>query len=488
MSDETTREAVLLEYGIVGTPAEKPFDDIAHFAASLCECPIALVNIVTPERQWFKAAHGTEASGVDGQDGFCVHAMNEPTGLMVVDDASRDPRFAGRPPPQSFSDIRFYAGAALQSPEGVPLGSLCVMSPDARTGLTPVQDQGLRVMAAQTMGLLESRRRRQTQPAGYQNSASDTFRTIADIIPQILWSASADGQPDFCNSYGHEYTGGSALHFADGLGDLLHPDDVDEVQREWHLAIAQGIPFEAEHRIYFRTGTYRWAQSQARPMRDDQGRISRWIGTTTDIHDARSAIEEKHRSAQELNHRVRNIFAVVAGLVNLSSRAHPEMAPLTEDLHARVIALGRAHDFVREKSSAGHPNNLHGMLRELFLPYNHAEIRVSVDGQDVEIDDQSATPLALVFHELATNALKYGALSTPQGAVTIQTLRTDSHCAIEWRESGGPELESAPETMGFGSKLIDLGAERQLHGHITKEWSPHGFQADIVVPLNSLRR
>lgn len=488
MFDETTREAVLLEYGIVGTPAEKQFDDIADFVASLCECPIALVNIVTPQRQWFKAAHGIDVSGTDGQDSFCAHAMNQPDGLLVVEDASLDPRFAGRPPPKCFSNIKFYAGAALRSPEGVPLGSLCVMAPDARSGLTPLQDQGLRIMAAQTMGLLESRRRRAARDDTHRYPANDPFRTIADAVPQMIWFATADGKPDYCNSYWHEYTGLPQEHFTENPGGIIHPDDMETVKFGWQRAVSRGAPYEGEHRIYYRAGTYRWAKSQARPMRDDQGRIIRWIGTTTDIHDERTAIEEQRLSVQEINHRVRNIFAVIAGLINLSSRAHPEMATLNEDLYARIIALGRAHDFVREKSMAGHPNNLHGMLRELFLPYNHTSIRVAIYGEDAEIDDQSATPLALMFHELATNAVKYGALCTPQGQVRIETRHIDGDCVIGWRESSGPEIRSAPEARGFGWNLIDMAAKRQLHGSISREWTSGGLQAEIVIPLNSLLR
>jgi two-component sensor histidine kinase len=133
------------------------------------------------------------------------------------------------------------------------------------------------------------------------------------------------------------------------------------------------------------------------------------------------------------------------------------------------------------------PASLHALVRELLRPYMLAGVeRVHFAGEDAPIDDGAATPLALLFHELATNAAKYGALSRPDGHIEIASRIEGEDCHLTWQEKGGPA--PAPGTTGFGSRLIALSVEGQLRGRFERTFEETGLRVDLVVPLASLSR
>jgi two-component sensor histidine kinase len=216
--------------------------------------------------------------------------------------------------------------------------------------------------------------------------------------------------------------------------------------------------------------------------------ITRWFGTCTDIHEQKMIQVQREIVSHELSHRIKNIFSVISGLISFSTRHHPEMKAIAGDLRDHILALGRAHDFVRPHSEASRPaavqDSLSGMLRELLDAYAG---RITVTGDDATIDDRSATPLALLFHELATNAAKYGALSSADGHIDIAITANSGDVHIEWRKRGGPPV-TAPSQDGFGTKLIELSAIRQLGGRIERDWEPDGLHLRLVVPLGALSR
>ena len=183
---------------------------------------------------------------------------------------------------------------------------------------------------------------------------------------------------------------------------------------------------------------------------------------------------------------------MISGLIGFSARANPGFATVADDLRARVIALGRAHDFVRPHSAQSRPvadqTSLQGLLAELFEPYqSRTASRITISGDDVAIDDRSATPIALLFHELATNATKYGALYNDDGAILVHSRRVGDRIVIEWRERGGPMVQ-APAKTGFGSQLIELSAVRQLAGTVAQRWERSGLEVEITLPESSLSR
>ena len=155
--DEAARLAVLRDYGVLDSFPEAAFDDIVFLASYICEAPMAFVSLVDESRQWFKAKVGTDMDETSRDVAFCAHAILEPDGLLVIPDAQEDPRFATNPMVREAPGIRFYAGAPLVSPEGMPLGTLCVFDQKPRS-LSAAQARALGALARQVVVHLELRR------------------------------------------------------------------------------------------------------------------------------------------------------------------------------------------------------------------------------------------------------------------------------------------------------------------------------------------
>ncbi|MBJ6122390.1 sensor histidine kinase [Sphingomonas mollis] len=475
-------------------------DDITRFAAALCDAPVALVTLLEDEYQHFLGRTGTEMAGTPRDISFCTHALASP-GIMVVADTHRDPRFVDNPLVTAEPFVRFYAGAPLLASDGSALGTLCILDTVPRDGLTPLQQEGLTVLARAAMARLDDRRssREQGIAEAEQRHALEQselrFRTLADTMPQMVWSTLPDGFHDYYNARWYDFTG-TAVGSTDGEGwnDIFHPDDQDRAWAVWRHSLETGDPYQIEYRLRHFDGTYRWVLGRALPIRDDAGKIIRWFGTCTDIHEQKLALEEREIISQELSHRIKNIFAVVAGLIQFAARNRPEFAPAATDLRQRITALGRAHDFVRPHSAQSRPSaqqdSLKGLLDSLFEPYQLLDDpRIQVNGEDVLIDDRSATPLALLFHELATNATKYGSLSTNSGSVDVSIEQSDDVVTLVWTERNGPPVAVPASAMnGFGSQLIELSAVRQLGGQVQRDWQPAGLVATIRVPRPSFNR
>jgi GAF domain-containing protein len=157
MIDEAKRLTALAQYHVMDSAPEEAFDDLATIASHICNCPIALVTLVDEKRQWFKARVGLEIRETPREHSFCAHAIFEPENLMVVTDATRDPRFARNPLVTADPHIRFYAGAPILTPGGDALGTICVIDRAARE-LAAGQRRALLALGRQASRLLELRR------------------------------------------------------------------------------------------------------------------------------------------------------------------------------------------------------------------------------------------------------------------------------------------------------------------------------------------
>ena len=501
--DERARAAVIAAYDLETLRDSRALNQITDFAAALCGMPVALVSLVEETRQVFLSQTGTDVGETPREVSFCQHAMLGGE-IMVVPDATLDPRFTDNPMVTGATNIRFYAGAPLVNADGVPLGGLCVLDTEPHPhGLTPLQRQGLTTLASAVMDRLRDSR----DAAAWRHAENDArrklddseqrFRTLCDAMPQMVWSALPDGYVDYYNARWYDFTG-VPVGSTDGEAwdHVFHPDDRERTWAAWRHSLTTGTPYEIEYRVRHADGSYRWLLGRALPLRDAdaaaEGAITRWFGTCTDIHEQKLASEEREVISQELSHRIKNIFSVIAGLIAFAARGRPEFAGLANDLRDRITALGRAHDFVRPHSNRSRPaerqDSLKGLLAALFDPYHRRGGGVTVEGDDIAIDDRSATPLALLFHELATNATKYGALSVDGGEVVL-TIATDAVSAtLVWHESGGPAVTEPTAAMGFGSRLVELSAVRQLAGTVERDWRSDGLVITVTVPLASLQR
>jgi len=476
---EEERARALAAYGFEALDDDPELTAIVQFAAHLCDAPMALVSLVEKERQRFLARKGIEERETPRSTSFCAHAMGN-SGMMEVPDARLDPRFRTNPLVTGGPGIRFYAGYPLLSDSGIPLGALCVIDSTPRPrGLTAFQREGLVVLARAVMRRLHSRREEllTARLAEQHLEQRETLlRALADSVPAMVWSADAAGNFDYFNRHMLEFTGSTD----EVDGQSIHPDDFPAASEKWRESLRTGTPYETEHRVRRYDGEYRWVIARAVPVKDESGRILRWFGTAVDIDSVHKMSETRDLLARELSHRIKNIFAVVSGLVSLQARKRPEHKEFAEELIGTIRALGRAHDYVRP-AGADHRNSLLGLLSDLFSPYaSGGTTRVRVVGDDAAIAARAATPLALVFHELATNSAKYGALSEEEGSVELTIDDRGDNLVLLWIERGGPP-PSGELAEGFGSRLVEMSVTGQLGGSWERRFEPDGLVCELVV-------
>jgi PAS domain S-box-containing protein len=222
---------------------------------------------------------------------------------------------------------------------------------------------------------------------------------------------------------------------------------------------------------------------QAAPLRGDDGSIDAIIHSGVLIEERVRAEQLKETLIGELHHRVKNLFSIVLGMVQMTARNAADKDAMTAALSGRILALANAHDLVRPDpavAGAETPINLDVLVARVVAP--HGADRFAISGEPLSVCYRAITPLALILHELATNAAKYGSLSADDGRVAIGWTIAGERLNLCWRESGGPVL-SEPAELGFGSKLMRMSAARQLGGNIEKDWLADGLLATVDLDL-----
>ena len=229
------------------------------------------------------------------------------------------------------------------------------------------------------------------------------------------------------------------------------------------------------------------------PLRDATGKVIGASKVARDITERNRAAKQRDLLTQEMGHRVKNCFAIFRSLVTLSARSANTTEEMAGELEARLAALARAHDLTRPgllgaETKTAQPLTWRHLVHAILAPYGNKEVsadseRFVVKGTDLPIAENALTGLALVLHELATNAAKCGSLSTPSGSVRIDTRIADGLFLMNWEEIGGPRVNGPPDHEGFGSSLAHQIVTGQFGGQLSYEWQPAG----VVVRLSALR-
>ena len=281
-----------------------------------------------------------------------------------------------------------------------------------------------------------------------------------------------------------------------GWSNAVHPDDVQPTLEAWTTSVAAGRLFDFKHRVRCKDGEWRHFSARAAPIFDRDNRIMEWVGVHMDIEDQARAVEQRDLLLKEMDHRVKNLFAVVSGVVGLSARSAMTPKEMATKAQGRIGALARAHVLIRSEnrgSDAKLKSTLEALVRTIVEPYcdlsdGLVDARAVIEGPQVQIGDESVTSLALVLHELATNAAKYGAFSTAEGRVLISWTVDEGGLALKWKERGGPVISGVPEREGFGSLLARTSAQGQLGGQLTYDWEPEGLTVCLTVAVSTLTR
>jgi two-component sensor histidine kinase len=271
----------------------------------------------------------------------------------------------------------------------------------------------------------------------------------------------------------------------DDLSAHIHPADRDRVKAAFAATRAIVGAYEIDFRIMIGDDV-RWIS--ARGQGNDADIVGGVMhGIFIDVTGRKQAEEGHELLAGEMSHRVKNLLAIASGLTAITSRSAKTTADMAQELTHRLTALGRAHDLVRPlPGQQGKAALLGDLFTVLLAPYDDmgafsGRIRVSVPR--IGVGEQAATTLALVVHELATNSLKYGALSSATGTLDISCAPHETEVVVVWTERGGPPVTAPAGDGGYGSKLLNRGMTVQLGGSISCDWSAEG----VIVSLHITR-
>ena len=267
------------------------------------------------------------------------------------------------------------------------------------------------------------------------------------------------------------------------LSEKIHPADRDRVREAFFATRAVVGPFEIDFRTLIGTSV-RWISARGRGS--DEDIIKRtMMGVFLDVTGRKQAEESNELLAGEMSHRVKNLLAIASGLARITSRSSTSIEDMSNQLTRRLSALGRAHDLVRPlPGSHGDAALLGDIFTVLLAPYDDkgafaGRIRVAVPRMGV--GENATTALAMVVHELATNSLKYGSLSTHEGLLDVSGRVEGDNVRIIWTEQGGPEVVGPTGESGFGSKLVRTTVEVALGGSISYDWTKTGALVTIDV-------
>ena len=301
-----------------------------------------------------------------------------------------------------------------------------------------------------------------------------------------LWSWNVDTDALAMDDPAYDLWGiprGVDVKFED-LSAHIHPADRDRVRAAFNATRSITGAYEIDFRIMIED-ELKWIS--ARGQGHDTGMVKRiMFGIFIDVTGRKQAEEGRELLAGEMSHRVKNLLTIAAGLTAITSRSTTTTNEMARELTLRLTALGRAHDLVRpvpgqtEAASA----LLGDLLTVLLAPYDDlgafsGRIRVSVPRMSV--GESSTTILALVIHELATNSLKYGALSVDTGLLDVSCSAHDEAFTLVWTESGGPKVQPPVGPGGYGSKLVERSVTGHLKGSIDYDWANEGLIVTLKV-------
>lgn len=293
-----------------------------------------------------------------------------------------------------------------------------------------------------------------------------------------LWSWNVDNDKLTMDEAGYRLWGVPISEFVtfEDLSSHIHPADRDRVRAAFKATRAISGGYEIDFRILI-GNVVQWVS--ARGQGADVGIVGRvMFGIFIDVTGRKQAEEGHELLAGEMSHRVKNLLAIATGLTAITSRSTKTIEDMTRQLTQRLTALGRAHDLVRPIPGEQGKAALFGdLIAVLLAPYDDmgafsGRVRISVPRMGV--GESTANILALVLHELATNSLKYGALSSGTGTLDVTCTDLDDEVEMVWTERGGPTVEAPTGDGGYGTNMVRRVLTNQLNGSIEREWSPEG--------------
>ena len=474
--DSPARLDALERTELLDSLPEPAFDRLVALGSRLMGTPVNLVSLVDDRRQFFKAQCGLPAPyDTERQTplthSFCQHVVTSDAPLVVT-DSRRDARVAGNGAIEDLSVIA-YLGVPIRAPGGEVLGSFCAIQSEPRDWT----DDELRLLA-DLAASVESEIALRLE-VGAREAERRTYERILDELPLGLSVARrADGTHRFSNAIARR------LYPANGLIGPDHP---------LHGPLADDAARAGEARLH--PPGAEAGHPDTRHLEIDsvfvEAREPLAVALMRDVTERRRMEAARERLTAELDHRVKNLFAIISGMVGATARSAPDTAAMAQALRGRIRALAQAHALVRPALTPGTPGGaredngtLHDVARAILAPHiAEADADAAISGPEVALSPEAASQISLVLHELATNAAKYGALSRDGGALRVDWTEDGDTLDLVWTETH-PDLALEPEpgrAAGLGSRLIEGTVRGWFGGRLEQDWRADGLTCRMAL-------
>lgn len=493
--DSISRLEALKRTGLMDSSPQVAFDRAVRLAKRILSSDVALFSLVDDKRQFFVAQIGlAEPYATVRQtplyQSVCQYVVTHDEPLTVSD--AREVAFLRENLAVTDMNVVAYLGVPVRAPEGDVLGSFCAIQSTPRDW-TEDERTVLVDIAATVESEIKLRSLLKEREAEIRVAASTRDRLNLALKSGALGTYDLDliTQESRWDSELYEIWGlpnGIENPFERAIAKI-HPEDVAIHKTAFATCLnPEGDrQYDAEFRIILEEHkSIRWVSSTGIVEFDDDGNPARMVGTAKDVSAQKKAEHHALLLAQELNHRVKNLFSITNGLISITARESNSIQEMQNALRARIVSLSAAHDLVRpaitQEPHDERVTDLETLGATILGPHKRHSDQISLTGPTLILTPQTSSSLALVLHELATNAGKYGALTDREGCVTLTWTLEKDNLSITWAERGGPAVDVSKAQNGFGSTLIDLTVRRQMYGDYEMCWDVRGLTCHIHIP------
>lgn len=367
---------------------------------------------------------------------------------------------------------------------------------DISLSVTPIRDERGRVVGATKVARDITERRHNRQQRDLLVQTDQRLAAIVESSEDAILSKDLNGIIRSWNSGAERLFGYKADEVVGQPVYILIPEDRHDEEPGILARLARGERIEHYETVRRRKdGTLIDISLSVSPVRDASGRVIGAAKIARDITERRRVQQQQNLLLREMNHRIKNLFALASGLVTLSARSAATPQELASSVRKRLGALARAHeltltDLSEPDARLDRATTLSDLIPTIVSPFldgetSHRE-RMTLSGPPVGIGSNAVTHVALLISELATNAAKYGALSVPNGRLAITWSVAVDRLRMKWEERGGPPVRET-DAEGFGSVLARVTVTEQLGGEMKRVWNPEGLIVEILIQLDRLR-
>jgi PAS domain S-box-containing protein len=423
----------------------------------------------------------------------------EGRGIVRSDDIRADPRYGKSAPhfgmPPGHLPVVSYLAVPVVSRTGEVLGGLFV-GHDQPGIFTREAEEIVEAIAAHAAIAVDNARlfdqlRRESERRRLAHEMEARLAAIVENSEDAILSKDLNGTILSWNAGAERLFGYMAEESIGKPITMLIPEDRRHEEDQILFNIRAGKPAQYVDTIRRRKdGTLVHVSLSVSPVRNERGEVIGASKIARDISDRVRAQERQLLLLREMNHRIRNLFALVSGVINLSARSASTVGELAATASKRISALARAHELtlpdVGPTQSTERRTTLLALVEAIVAPHKVSDNQVAISGNDVPIEGGALTPLALLLHEFATNSAKYGALSSPTAKLEISVATDAETLQMRWIERGGPPITKPTGTGGFGAQLERNAIEGALQATIERDWGSTGLTINLRVPLQSL--